>query len=122
MSALNARHAPVAVTSAAGDSIGWWEGNTLVVETKHFTPSDRGRVAMGIAFLVSPDATVTERITRESDDRSTTVFTVDDPTNYTRPWTGETHLMRTNDRMLEYACHEGNYSLRYILQGGRARD
>ena len=119
---MNARHAPAAVTSWAGDSIGWWEGSTLVVETKYFTPSDRGRVAMGIAFLISPDATVTERITRVSDDEINYVFTVDDPANYTRPWTGETHLMRTNDRMLEYACHEGNYSLRYILQGGRARD
>ena len=41
----NARHAPAAVTSWSGDSIGWWEGDTLVVQTKHFTPSDIGRVA-----------------------------------------------------------------------------
>jgi hypothetical protein len=119
---LNAAHAPAAVTSWAGDSIGWWEGDTLVVETKHFTPSDRGRVVRDIAFLVSPDATVTERITRVSDDEINYVFTVDDPAHYTQPWTGETHFIRTNDNLLEFACHEGNYSLRFILQGGRARD
>jgi hypothetical protein len=119
---MNATHAPAAVTSWEGDSIGWWEGNTLVVETKYFTPSDRGRVAMGIAFLISPGATVTERITRVSDGELDYIFTVDDPAHYTRRWTGETHFMRKEDHLLEYACHEGNYSLRFILQGGRARD
>ena len=119
---MNARHAPAAVTSWAGDSIGWWEGDTLVVETQSFTPSDSGRVTPGMQFLVSPSATVTERITRVSDDEISYVFTVDDSSHYTQPWTGETHLMRTSDRMLEYACHEANYSLRFILQGGRALD
>jgi len=119
---LNATHAPAAVTSWPGDSIGWWEGDTLVVETRHFTPSDTGRVAAGITFLVSPDATVTERIERVAEDELSYVFTVDDPANYTQPWTGETHLVRKNEKMFEYACHEANYSLRFILQGGRAQD
>lgn len=119
---MNAQHAPAAVTSWSGDSIGWWDGDTLVVETKHFTPSDTGRIAMSITFRVSPQATVTERITRVSNDELNYVFTVDDPMNYTRPWTGETHFMRSNDSLLEYACHEANYSLTFILQGGRARD
>jgi hypothetical protein len=119
---LNAQHAPAAVTSWSGDSIGWWEGNTLVVETKYFTPSDIGRVAAGITFLVSPNATVTERITRASAAELDYVFTVDDPSQYTRPWTGETHFMRSSDRLFESACHEGNYSLGFILQGGRAHD
>jgi hypothetical protein len=119
---LNAKHSPAAVTSWSGDSIGWWEGDTLVVETKHFTPSDRGRVAAGITFLVSPAATVTERITRVAEDELSYVFKVDDPANYTQPWTGETHLLRKDENLLEYACHEANYSLRFILQGGRAQD
>jgi hypothetical protein len=120
---VNATHAPAAVTSWEGDSIGWWEGDTLVVETKHFTPSDIGRIAGAtITFQVSPGTTVTERITRMSDDELNYVFTVDDPAYYLQPWTGETHLMRTNDNLLEYACHEANYSMRFILQGGRARD
>jgi hypothetical protein len=119
---LNAQHAPAAVTSWSGDSVGRWEGDTLVVETKHFTASDNGRLTGQFAFLVSPQATVTERITRVSNDELNYVFTVDDPTHYTRPWTGETHFMRSNDRPLEYACHEANYSLTFILQGGRVRD
>jgi hypothetical protein len=119
---INGKHAPSDIRSWLGDSIGWWEGDTLVVETRHFTPSDIGRVAAGITFLVSPDATVTERIERVAEDELSYVFTVDDPANYTQPWTGETHLMRRNEKMFEYACHEANYSLRFILQGGRAQD
>jgi hypothetical protein len=119
---LNAQHGPAAVTSWPGDAIGWWEGDTLVVETRHFTPSDTGRVTAGITFLVSPDATVTERITRVAADELSYVFTIDDPANYTQAWTGETNLMRKDENLLEYSCHEANYSLRFILQAGRARD
>jgi hypothetical protein len=119
---LHSTHVPAAVTSWSGDSIAWWEGDTLVVETKYFTASDTGRVAPGVNFKVSPRTTVVERITRVSNDELNYVFTVEDPTYYTRPWRGETHFMRTDDRMLEYACHEGNSSLTYILQGARVRD
>ena len=105
-----------------GYSTGRWEGDTLVVETKHFTPSDNGRVTMGIAFLVSPAATVTERIARVAADELSYAFTIDDPANYTQPWSGETNLVRKNENLLEYSCHEANYSLRFILQAGRARD
>lgn len=120
---LDGRHTHAAVTSWAGDSIGWWEGDTLVIETRHVTPSDNGRIAGAtITYLVTPNTTVTERITRVADDELNYVFTVADPALYTQPWTGETHLMLTNDNMLEYACHEANYSMRFILQGGRAQD
>jgi hypothetical protein len=120
---LNARHAPAAVTSWAGDSIGWWEADTLVIETRYVTSSDNGRIAGAtITFLVAPTTTVTERLTRVGDNELNYSFTVEDPTFYTRAWTGETHLARTSDQMLEYACHEANYSMRYILQGGRAND
>lgn len=119
---LNSKHRPAAVTSWSGDSIGWWEGDTLVVETKHFTPSDTGRLATGITFMVSPQATVIERITRVASDELNYVFTVEDPAYYARPWKGETHFMGTTDRLLEYACHEANYSLTFILQGARVRD
>lgn len=119
---LRSTHVPAAVTSWSGDAIAWWEGDTLVVETKYFTTSDTGRVASGVNFKVSPRTTVIERITRVSRDELNYVFTVEDPTYYTRPWRGETHFMRTDDRMFEYACHEGNTSLTYILQGARVRD
>jgi hypothetical protein len=119
---LNAKHGPAAITSWLGDSIGWWEGDTLVVETKYFTPSDPGRAVPFAVFRVSPQATVTERFTRVSAQQLDYSFTVDDPVNYTRPWRGETQFMRSQDQMFEDACHEGNYSLPYILQGARVKD
>ena len=79
-------------------------------------------MTVGITFLVSPDATVTERITRVADDELSYGFTIDDPANYTQPWSGETNLMLKHENLLEYSCHEANYSLRFILQAGRARD
>jgi hypothetical protein len=119
---LNSRHRPAAVTSWSGDSIGCWEGDTLIVETKHFSPADTGRLAAGVTFKISPHATVIERFTRVADDEINYVFTVEDPEYYTQPWKGETRFMRTADRILEYACHEANYSLIYIQQGARVRD
>jgi len=119
---LNAKHAPAAVTSWLGDSVGWWEGDTLVVETKYFTSSDTGRAVPFVLYYVSPETTVTERFTQVSDNELSYIFTVDDPVYYTQPWTGETHFLRSDDRMFEYSCHEGNYSLTNILQGARVRD
>jgi hypothetical protein len=119
---LNAIHVPAAVTSWLGDSTGRWEGDTLVVETKHFTPTDTGRVAPFASYRVSPQATVTERFTLVSANQLDYSFTVDDPVNYTRPWSGETQFMRSDERLYEYACHEGNRSLLYILQGARMKE
>jgi hypothetical protein len=73
-------------------------------------------------FLVSPQTTVLERFTRVSDLELNYVFTVSDPVYYARSWTGETHLLRSNHKMFEYACHEGNYSMRNILEAARAND
>ena len=114
---------PAVVTSWLGDSIGWWEGDTLVVETTHFSPSDRGRRLTDLAFLTSPQTVVvTERFTPNPTDELNYVFTVSDPKYYTQPWKGETQFQRTSDNILEYACHEGNYSMRFLLQTGRAQD
>jgi hypothetical protein len=119
---MNAQHGPAAVVSWLGDSIGWWEGETLVIETKYFAPTSAARAGPASLFFVGPDTTVTERITRVSRDELSYVFTVEDPTYYTQPWKGETRFGRSDEQMLEYACHEGNYSLRYALMGGRATD
>jgi hypothetical protein len=119
---LNSKHVPESITSWLGDSIGWWEGDTLVVETKFFSATDPGRVAAGMFFAISQDATVRERFTRVSDHELLYSFTVDDPTYYTQTWKGETHFARTRDQLLEYACHEANDSLTYILRGARVRD
>ena len=100
----------------ARDSIGWWDGDTLVVETRNFTPSDRTRIGVDGVYLVSPRTIVTERFTRISDEEIVYRFTVEDPTWYERPWTGETHFTRSDDRMIEAACHEGNYTMRFMLE------
>ena len=117
---MNAKHAPAAVVSWLGDSIGWWEGDTLVIETTHFAPTADTRAGPNSLFFVSPRTIVTERIRRVSTDELSYTFTVSDPTFYTRDWHGETRFTRSNVRMLEYACHEGNYSLAYALQGRAA--
>lgn len=72
--------------------------------------------------LSKNDPIVIERFTRVSDRELNYMFTVTDPTYYTRPWTGETHLLRSTKRMFEFACHEGNYSMRDMLDAARAND
>jgi hypothetical protein len=119
---INATHAPAAITSWLGDSIGWWEQDTLVVETRNFSANSLTRMSGRMVTFVSPQTTIVERFTRDSNDEINYVFTVEDPTYYTRPWTGETHLLRTNNQMFEFSCHEGNYSLRYMLEAARLKD
>jgi hypothetical protein len=117
---MNSKHSSAGITSWLGDSIGWWEGDTLVIETKYFAPTSGARAGPASLFFVGPDTVVTERITRVSRDELSYQFTVEDPTYYTQPWKGETRFQRSDERMLEYACHEGNYSLAYVLMAARA--
>jgi hypothetical protein len=119
---MNASHRPATVTSWDGDSIGWWESDTLVIETKFFSPNDSARGNGQSVMLVSPLTTVIERFTRLSRDELSYVFSVEDPSLYTQRWSGETHYLRTDSPLLEYACHEGNYSLGYVLFGARERE
>ena len=119
---MNSTHSPPEVTSWLGDSIGWWEADTLVVETKYFAPSSSVRLNARYVFLVSPTTTVIERFRRVSNDEINYVFTVTDPTYYSSPWKGEAHFSRTRDRMFEMACHEGNYSMRNILEAARTHE
>ena len=65
---------------------------------------------------------VTERFTRTADETILYQFTVDDPENYTQPWSGELPMMATDEQLYEYACHEGNYALPGILAGARRAD
>lgn len=96
-----------------GDSIGRWEGDTLIVETRHYNPwtSYRGAPADNL--------TVIETFRREGQNTVVYGFTVDDPSVYTAQWTGEYPLTSMNEPIYEFACHEGNYGLIGILAGAR---
>jgi hypothetical protein len=109
---IGGQHATAKVLSYLGDSIGWWEGDTLVVETKNFLTGT----------YVTPKTTIIERFTRVSDNELDYLFTVEDPDYYTQKWTGENHFLLGDERMFEYACHEGNYALPNILHGARAQE
>jgi hypothetical protein len=98
-----------------GDSIGRWEGDTLVIETTNFHPQQLFRGA-------SETLTVTERLTRVGADTINYQFTIDDPETFTRPWSGELPFKALNDLIFEYACHEGNYALSNVLSGERAQE
>ncbi|HKS57803.1 MAG TPA: hypothetical protein VJS12_21070 [Steroidobacteraceae bacterium] len=119
---MNARHNPAALASWLGDSVGWWDGDTLVVETRHFLPAAHLRFTAGIYFLVSPATVVTERFTRTADDELSYEFSVADPTWYATPWQGRNRLRRSSEPIYEFACHEGNYAVRFILQGMRVQE
>jgi hypothetical protein len=95
-----------------GDSIGWWEGDTLVVETTNFTNKTRFRGA-------SENLKVTERFSRLDDQHLLYRFTVEDPSAFSRPWSGEVPWRPANGLLYEYACHEGNYALGNIMRGAR---
>lgn len=105
-----------------GDSVGWWDGDALVVETTRMAPGQGLRASPAGALYLSPDAVVTERFRRVSASQILYSYTVVDPVNYTRPWRGEMPMTVTRGPMFEYACHEGNYSLANILAGARAQE
>jgi hypothetical protein len=115
---LGAKHAPPAIRPWMGDSIGWWEGATLVVETTNFHPQEGYR----LWFMMSPQARVTERFTRISKTELRYSFEVDDPASFTRPWRAEMPFVADKGPLYEYACHEGNYGLPNILAGARRQE
>jgi hypothetical protein len=108
--------------SFQGVSEGRWEEQTLVVETTAFRAEEPLRRSPWHSLMLTPDSRVTERFTRVSENEIAYLFTVEDATLYQRPWTGESVFLRSNERMLEYACHEGNYAMTNILQGARMED
>jgi translation initiation factor IF-1 len=100
-----------------GDSIGHWDGDALVVETTNFSPHHaKGRIGL------SASAKVIERFTRAAEDQIVYEFTVEDAERYMQPWRGEMSFMKTDGRVYEYACHEGNYALPGILAGAREEE
>ena len=96
-----------------GDSWGHWEGDVLVVETTNIHPLHR---------YSGEQMKVTERFSRMAEDAVLYEFMIDDPSTYTEPWGGQVPMMALNDRLYEYACHEGNYALSNILSGARYQE
>jgi hypothetical protein len=113
-------HLPSSMRQYMGDSRGWWEGDTLVVETTNFHP--KGNPMGGYNVLSDETLRLTERFRRTADDTLEYTFTVDNPTMWTRPWTATINWKRSRGELLEYACHEGNYSLRGMLSAARAEE
>ena len=112
---INGKHRPAELQQWLGDSIGWWEGDTLVVETMNLHPQQAG----GGQVPLSDQGKVIERFTRYSDDQILYEFEVNDPVYYSSVWRGEMSFNSSDSRIYEYACHEGNYGLPGILAGER---
>jgi hypothetical protein len=112
---IGGKHGSGAIKKWMGDSIGRWDGETLVVETTNFNEQQSFRGS-------TPTMKVTERFTRTAPDTIVYRFTVDDPAAFTKSFTGEMPFYLTNEPIYEYACHEGNYALPGILAGGRVND
>ena len=107
---IGGHHPPAAVLTLHGDSVGRWDGETLVIETTSFHPLH----ARGVVPLTE-HGKVIERLTRVSPSEILYEFTVDDASIYARAWRGEMTFNATPERVFEYACHEGNYALPGIL-------
>jgi hypothetical protein len=116
-------HLPRHVRQWFGDSIGRWEGETLVVETTNFHPSQLEQLDILSPYRgASENLKVTERFTLADPDTILYRFTMEDPDTFTAPFTGELPFRRTEQMVFEYACHEGNYSVANILSGARAEE
>ena len=112
-------HLPQDVRQWNGDSVGHWEGATLVVDTTNFTDAKRDSVGS------SKNLNLVERFTRVDENTINYEAMVDDPTTWTRPWKLALPLAREPEGtvgIFEYACHEGNYGLVGILSGARAQE
>src|SRR5580704_5398860 len=106
-------HLPSNIRQWLGDSRGHWEGDTLVIDTTNFLGQTAYRGADQNLHLI-------ERLTRTDADTLMYRFTVEDPTAFTKPWSGEIPMVKANGELYEYACHEGNLGMTGILSSARA--
>jgi len=109
---IGGKHLPKTIRPWMGDSIGHWEGDTLVVDTTNFPAQQNFRGS-------SENLHVVERFRRVDAKTINYRFTVDDPTTFTAPFTGEIPFRAMDELIYEYACHEGNYALANVLSGAR---
>ncbi len=116
-------HRPSRMRPWFGDSIGRWEGDSLVVETINIHPLQLEQLNYWWAYRgASDDLKVTERFTLTGRDTIRYRFTIADPHTFTAPFTGELLFTRTDETIYEYACHEGNRTVTNVLSGERARE
>jgi hypothetical protein len=109
-------HLPSSVREWTGDPRGHWEGDTLVVDSTNFIAGE-GRMR-----AADQNLHLTERFKRVSPDVLLYQFTVDDPTAFTKPWSGEIPMTKTDGLLYEYACHEGNIGMRDIIIAAKASE
>jgi len=112
---MNAPHLPKNIRRWMGDSVGHWEGDTLVIDTTNFTDKTRFRGSTESLHVI-------ERLTRLDGNTLLYSFTIEDPDTWDRPWTGEYTWPATTKPIYEYACHEGNYALTSVLRGARRQE
>ncbi len=112
---IGGKHRTDGIRPWFGDTIGHWEGDTLVAETTNYHPSTSFRGSDGNLKL-------TEKFTRVGANRLLYQFTVEDPTVWATPWSGEYEFYPTQGGIYEYACHEGNYGLEGVLAGARNQE
>ncbi len=115
-------HPPPSVRLWGGHSIGHWEGDTLVVDTRNFNDSGGFYGGAGGHFGWDENLHVVERLSLYDAETLLYRFEIEDPTAFTRPWTGELTMSRATGNIYEYACHEANYSMTNLLRGARATE
>ena len=114
---LNGGHHEADFDKWMGDSVGYWDGDVLKVETRNFHPQQSFRGSSG-------EVVIREEFELLGPEKIRYRFTIDDPLTYTQPWSGEVAMNRkaAEERMYEYACHEGNYAFAGILAGARRQE
>lgn len=110
-----AAHRPAAIKPWLGDSVGWYENGTLVVETINIRPEQ----VQASSIPISPTGKMLEKFTRVGEHEIFYEFSVDDPAIYSAPWRAELSFYSSKENVYEYACHEGNYAMEGILGGAR---
>ncbi|MBU6320090.1 MAG: hypothetical protein KGS00_10570 [Alphaproteobacteria bacterium] len=110
-----ARHRPPELAPWLGDTVAWWEGDTLVTRIRNLKPAQSATTRIPL----SSEGQVIERFTRVGQNEILYQFEVEDPVHYSEAWRGETTFYRPEGRLYEYACHEGNYAMTGILAGAR---
>jgi hypothetical protein len=108
-------HLAPGIRGYMGDSRGHWEGDGLVIDTTNF-------IGVDDFYGADENMHLTERLTRTGADTILYQFTVNDPTAFTKPWSGEIPMRKSDEGIFDYECHEGNYSIVTILSGARAAD